>query len=198
MANPLVYRQRRRDKFGNIRVASEIVRRTPSQEELKSLIHYDPETGAITHLQSRGKARRGEPAGSVNKVGYLEVRLLNRIMSGQRIAWLYMTGSLPEQPVSVDHVNGDRADNRWLNLRLATYEQQSWNAPAHHHNQSGLKGAWPCKSTGRWVSMLQCGKRRLWLGRFDTAEQAHEAWINAAIKERGAEWVQRAIGVMNG
>lgn len=197
MAESIVYRQRRRDKSGNIRMVSEIVRRTPSQEELKRLVHYDPETGVITHLQTRGKAKAGEVAGALSQHGYWGLRICNRFISGHRVAWLYMTGTLPDQPVSVDHVNGNRADNRWANLRLATYEQQSWNAPAHHCSKSGLKGAWPCRSTGRWMSMLQCGKRRLWLGRFDTAEQAHEAWINAATKERGAEWVQRAIGVAN-
>ena len=175
MADAIVYRQSRRDKHGNLRMATELVRRTPTQAELRALLHYNPETGVFTHLVSRGKGKAGAVAGGLNRHGYWELRVLNRLFGAQRLAWLYMTGELPEQPISIDHINGVRADNRWENLRLATYHEQSWNAPAHHHNQSGLKGAWPCKQTGRWMSMLQVGAERVWLGRFDTAQEAHEA-----------------------
>ena len=102
-------------------------------------------------------------------------------------------GRVPSLPTMIDHINGDRADNRWGNLRLADYRQQVWNTPAHHHCKSQLKGAWPCKTTGRWQSLLQDGKERIWLGRFDTAEEAHAAWVRAAIERRGKEWMQRAI-----
>lgn len=193
MADGIVYRQRRRDKYGNIRLVSEIVRRVPSQDELKKLMHYDPETGVLTHLVSRGKGKAGEAAGKINKAGYWETRVFNRLFPVHRLAWLYMTGMLPEKPVSIDHINGIRSDNRWCNLRLATYHQQTWNTGAHHHNQSGLKGAWPCKATGRWLSMIDHDGKRVWLGRHDTPEQAHAAWVEASIKYRGIEWTMRAI-----
>lgn len=170
-----------------------LIKRTPTQQELRELFHYDPNTGVFTHLQTRGKGKAGATAGKVNFNGYIEMRVLNRLFGAHRLAWLYMTGDLPILPFTVDHINGVRTDNRWSNLRIADYRQQSWNAPAHHHNKSGLKGAWPCKTTGRWVSMLQDGDRRIWLGRFDTAEEAHAAWIKAAAELRGGEWVQRAI-----
>jgi len=187
------YRQRRRDKNGNPVFASEIVRRVPTKEELRELFHYDPDTGVFTHLKSRGKGKAGQPVGKINAYGYVEMRVLNKLFGAHRLAFLYMTGEMPVLPYTVDHINGNRADNRWANLRVADYRQQSWNAPVHHHNQSGLKGAWPCKTTGRWASMLQDGGRRIWLGRFDTAEEAHAAWIKAATELRGADWVQRAM-----
>lgn len=187
------YRQRRRDRDGNVVFASEIVRRIPTQDELRTRYHYAPETGLFTHLQNRGKGKAGQTAGNTSKTGYVEMRVCNSLFQAHRLAFLYMTGTFPERPLTVDHINGIRDDNRWCNLRVADYRQQSWNAPAHHHNKSGLKGAWPCKTTGRWVSMLQDGKRRIWLGRFDTAEEAHHAWIGAARELRGAEWVQRAV-----
>jgi hypothetical protein len=154
---------------------------------------YDPETGTFTHLQNRGKGKKGAEAGKVNINGYVEMRVFNKLFGAHRLAFLYMTGTLPTLPSTVDHINGNRADNRWSNLRLANYEQQSWNAPAHHHNKSGLKGAWPCKTTGRWQSILTDGKRRIWLGRFDTADEAHRAWIKAATELRGEEWMNRAM-----
>lgn len=195
MANPIVYRQRRRDKSGEIRFTSEIVRRIPTQQELKELLHYDPETGVFTHLRQRGKGRIGAVAGNFGRQGYWEIRLLNRLFKAHQLAFLYMTGSLPEPPTTPDHINGVRHDNRWSNLRLANHFEQAWNSTIHKHNQSGLKGAWPCKTTGRWISMLQDDGRRIWLGRFDTAQQAHEAWIKKATELRGHEWVARASKV---
>ncbi len=169
-----------------------LVKRTPSQAELKELFHYDPETGVFTHLQSRGKGKKGQSVGKVNCHGYVEMRVLNKLFGAHRLAYLYMTGEIPVLPLMVDHINGIRSDNSWRNLRLADYRQQCWNTPVHHHNQSGLKGSWPCKTTGRWQSMIQDGDRRIWLGRFDTPEDAHKAWIRAATELRGAEWVHRA------
>lgn len=186
------YRQRRRDKNGNVVLTSEIVRRIPTQDELKALYHYDPETGLFTHLQNRGKGRAGQIAGNINSNGYREMRVCNTLCQAHRLAFLYMTGTFPEKPLTVDHINGVRDDNRWCNLRAATWHEQNWNSGVRAMCQSGLKGAWLCKTTGRWQSMLQDGNRRIWLGRFDTAEDAHKAWIKAATELRGAEWVQRA------
>jgi hypothetical protein len=186
------YRQRRRGKNGEVVFTSEIVRRIPTQEELKALYHYDPETGAFTHRHNRGKGRAGQIAGNINSNGYREMRVCNSLFQAHRLAFLYMTGTFPEKPLTVDHINGIRDDNRWCNLRAATWHEQAWNSPAHHHNQSGLKGAWPCKTTGRWQSILTDGKTKIWLGRFDTAEEAHQAWVKAATELRGAEWVRRA------
>lgn len=192
MANDSIYVQRRRDKSGNSKICSPIVRRTPSQSELKTLLRYEPETGLFYHLQSRGKGKAGSVAGSPSRVhGYVELRICNRLFPAHRLAWLYMTGELPERPITIDHINGDRKDNRWSNLRLATYHQQSWNTGAQHHNKSGLKGAWPCKATGKWQSMLEMDRKRIWLGRFDTAEEAHKAYLKAAEERRGAEWTRQ-------
>jgi hypothetical protein len=174
-------------------MARQLIKRTPTQAELKELFHYNPDTGVFIHLQSRGKGKKGHPVGKVNCHGYVEMRVLNKLFGAHRLAILYMTGEMPLLPLTVDHINGDRADNRFNNLRVADYRQQSWNSPVHHHNKSGLKGAWLCKQTGRWMSMLQDGSRRVWIGRFDTAEEAHKAWIDTATKLRGAEWVQRAV-----
>ena len=193
MADAILYRQRRRGKDGEIHIVSTILRRDPTQDDLKALYSYNPETGHFTHLQSRGKGHAGKLAGRLNRAGYVEMRVLNKLFGAHRLAVLYMTGRLPVQPLTVDHINGERSDNRWANLRIANWHQQVWNTPVHHHNQSGLKGAWPCKTTGRWLSMLQDGKRRIWLGRFDTAEEAHQAWIKAATQLRGEEWTRRAV-----
>lgn len=176
-------------------LASEIVRRIPTQEELKAMYHYDPETGLFTHLMRRGKGQIGAIVGKRDVYGYIQMRVCNRLFKAHQLAHLYMTGEFVERPYSIDHINGVRDDNRWCNLRKATYHEQVWNTGAHHHNKSGLKGAWPCKTTGRWQSILTDGENKLWLGRFDTAEEAHRAWLKAATELRGEEWVRRATSV---
>jgi hypothetical protein len=186
------YRQRRRNKNGDVVFTSEIVRRVPTQEELKTRYHYNPETGLFTHLQNRGKGKAGQVAGNINSNGYREMRVCNTLFQAHRLAFLYMTGTFPEKPLTVDHINGVRDDNRWENLRIANWHEQNWNSPVRQKCKSGFKGAWPCKTTGRWQSILTDGKTRIWLGRFDTAEEAHRAWIKAATELRGVEWVQRA------
>lgn len=189
MSSDTVYVQRRRDKAGKSYMTSSIVRRTPSHEELRALLHYDPETGVFRHLRTRGKGKAGAIAGSPSKkFGYVYIRLCNRLFPAHRLAWFYMTGELPELPFSVDHINGNRLDNRWINLRLATYEQQAWNVGAARICKSGLKGAWPCKTTGRWQSIIGTDGKRVFLGRFDTAEEAHAAYMKAAREQRGQEW----------
>ena len=192
MANPTLYQQRRRRKDGSIQLTSVIIRRLPTQSELLALFHYDPETGIFTHRQTRGKGKAGSVAGNINPHGYWEMRVFNKLFGAHRLAWLYMTGSLPEGRESIDHVNGVRTDNSWRNLRLATYENQSWNSPVLKTCKSGLKGAWPCKTTGRWQSIIQSNGKRIFLGRYDTADEAHAAWLRAAIQQRGAEWVERS------
>lgn len=193
MADSIVYRQRRRNKNGDVYLASSITRKTPNQKELMDRLSYDPDTGMFTHLTNIGGGEIGRIAGGTARGGYWEIRIFNRLFGAHRLAWLYMTGELPSGRMSIDHVNGKRDDNRWANLRLATYEQQSWNSAVKSCCKSGLKGAWPCKSTGRWQSVIQTNGKRVFLGRFDTAQEAHEAWVLAATKARGSEWISGSI-----
>jgi len=195
MADAVVYRQRRKGKDDKVRMVSEILRRTPSHEELRSRLSYDPNTGVFTNLVNLGKAKIGAVAGSVNPNGYWEIRVCNRLFPAHRLAWFYMTGELPPDGMTIDHVNGVRCDNRWCNLRLATYEEQAWNSIAQSDCKSGMKGAWLCKSTGRWQAIIGHKGKRKFLGRFDTAEEAHQAYIKAAIELRGIEWTERSIAL---
>jgi len=195
MAEGILYQQRRRGKDGNVRLTSVIERRVPTQAELQSRYRYDPETGAFSYLVKCGKYNPGDDAGGKRAYdGYSLMRVFNTLFRAHRLAFLYMTGELPEKSVTIDHINGVRNDNRWCNLRVATMEQQSWNRAAGGNCKSGLIGAWPCKTTGRWQSIITIGGgKRLWLGRFDTAQDAHEAWIKKAIVIRGIEWVRQAV-----
>jgi HNH endonuclease len=167
------------------RPASVIIRRDPTHAELLERLAYDPGTGIFRHRKSVGKGRAGEVAGSRNAEGYVAIRLFNRLQAAHRLAWLYMTGEWPPDGFTIDHKNGIRSDNRWQNLRLADDCQQNWNLPVLSTCQSGLRGAWPCATTGRWQSMIIVRGERIWLGRFDTAEQAAAAYAKAEAIHHG-------------
>lgn len=147
--------------------------------ELSEELIYDPATGRFTWKK--------EP-GTIATNGYRYIRVNQKMLLAHRIAWLMATGEDPEGSV-IDHVNGDRLDNRIENLRTATYSQNSANAKRHSRNTSGLKGASKRikngKWTGRWQASITYQRRQLHLGEFDTKEEAHAAYLEAARSLQG-------------
>src|ERR1035437_5724966 len=99
---------------------------TLTQEKLKELLHYDPETGLFTWKNTRHNAVKiGAIAGYWRKDGYVGIYVLGHHYLAHRIAWLYMTCEWPE--FEIDHENRKYSDNRWKNLREATHLQNMHN-----------------------------------------------------------------------
>lgn len=92
-----------------------------------------------------------------------------------RVLWLMKHGRYPSQ--TLDHANGIRTDNRMCNLREASYAQNNANRKAVRR---GLKGACLDKRTGRYVAQINIRGRNVFLGRHDTEQLAHEAYMEAA------------------
>ncbi len=86
----------------------------------------------------------------------------------------------------IDHINGDRLDNRRQNLRPARPSENCSNRPKPSNNTSGFKGVSFDRRTGRWVATIGLNRRQVWLGRHDTAEQAARAYDAAALQLHGA------------
>lgn len=147
-----------------------------AHDALLALLRYDPETGRFIRLVKRGSERVGTVAGTVNKNGYCQVQVEGRLHRAHRLAWFYMTGEWPE--ADVDHVNGDRLDNRWKNLREATRSQNNANRRATI--DKGLKGTSYNIRRGRWMAKINVNHQQIYLGYFDTAEEAHAAYVAAA------------------
>jgi hypothetical protein len=97
-----------------------------------------------------------------------------------RIAWLMGAGEWPPDGVDIDHINLNRADNRWSNLRLASRSQNMGNSPAHRDSQSGVKGLTWLADRQKWqVRICVQGKRKT-LGYFASKEQAALVYRHAA------------------
>lgn len=160
-----------------------------TDNEIRRSLSYDPKTGSFIWLVDRSfKVRAGDTAGCVHrKSGYVRIGISKAVYSAHHLAWFLMTGSWP--PDEVDHRNRKRADNRWKNLRLAIRSQNMANAKKHVHSkrvmQSHLKGAYPTPDGKRWKAQIQANKKRHYLGRFDTEEEAHAAYCAAAKKLHG-------------
>lgn len=154
---------------------------TLTAEIVREHLAYDPETGIFTRLVSsgyRGCHKAGKAVGSSNGGKYLETMLLGHRVLLHRLAYLYMTGEWPTD--DVDHIDGDGRNNRWNNLREVTRKTNIQNQrKAQSSNKSGFLGASFDKFTGRYVARINSNGKYLNLGRFDTAEEAHAAYLEA-------------------
>lgn len=152
-----------------------------SAEQLREALNYDPETGAFTWLLSpSGPVRAGSAAGSKDSRGYVCIRLGGKAHKAHRLAWLYVNGEWPE--TDIDHANRNRADNRFVNLRLATKSENKQNSGRSVNNTSGQRGIYWCKLREKWAVHISVGNRRLHLGRYISLDDATAARKSAELK----------------
>ena len=172
----------------------------PSQEVLRQLLDYDPETGALTWRErdpccfpegKNGKAWNaskwnGRFAGKrafTTKMasGHLSAGLFGKTRFAHRVVWKWMTG---EDPKTVDHINGDPTDNRWSNLRSVSQTINSRNCKISKNNTSGANGVRLDKRRSTWVASITVDRRKKYIGEFPDYKQAVKA-RRAAEKAHG-------------
>jgi hypothetical protein len=150
----------------------------PSIDRVKELVDYDKDSGQFTWKVYRGgKAKAGTLAGSVRADGYSAICIDLCSYKSSRLAWLLVTGEDPGE-MDIDHINGDVADNRFFNLRLATESQNCCNRKKRSDNTSGFKGVYPMGK--KWAAQIRANRKTKHLGVFETPELAHQAYINQA------------------
>ena len=164
-------------------------RNAMTAELLRQRLSYDPQTGVFTWLETHVH-RLGKEAGSTRtgvkaKGGsYRMINIGGALFRAHRLAWLYMTGEWPT--TDVDHINGNRADNRWSNLRLASRAENNANAGLPKNNTSGVKGvSFDPKRKRPWRAMISKDNRSRLLGDFSTKEEAATAYQQAAMEQFG-------------
>lgn len=144
-----------------------------TKAELDAILHYNHETGVFTWLVSKGRRKAGDPAGTLHPAGYTVIRVNNQTYRAHRLAWLTVTGSMPEE--QIDHKNTDRLDNRFSNLRLSTQLQNTYNRSPMSNNKSGVKGVHWHKSSNAWRAVIGVNGKKIQLGLFQSIDLATEA-----------------------
>lgn len=171
----------------------------PSQEVLLKLLRYDKATGKLywntrplefftaeghtaAHSRAKWNSRwAGKEALTKINIGYRCGRLLYQYVLAHRVIWKMVTG---QEPVEIDHISGNRADNRWDNLRDVDTATNRKNSARRSDNTSGQVGVYWDKSHDCWCASIQSANRVVYLGKFNSFDEAVAA-RKAAEPEHG-------------
>lgn len=153
-------------------------------KNFKPLLDYNPDTGLFLWLDDRNHCVKvGSEAGCKDSDGYIVIRINYKRYRAGRLAWLYMTGEWPEY--QIDHINRNRLDNRWENLRLATPVQNLANQNLRSTNKSGYKGVHWRRASKAYQATIKYHEQQISLGYFDNPTNAAIAYNKAALKYFG-------------
>ena len=150
-----------------------------TQVMLGDLFEYNVDSGVfLRRIRTGQNVQSGAVAGSMDGKGYWQISVCGRVFRAHRLVWLYVYGRWPD--AQIDHINGDKADNRLTNLREVTNAQNMQNRLVlQKNNTSGFAGVSFYKPTGKWKSQIKVNGGVIFLGYFDTPEKAHEVYLNA-------------------
>lgn len=154
-------------------------------ERLQKALDYNPDTGLFTWKESRfcGRYRSvlvvqaGDVAGCLRRDGYTSIGIDRKVYMAHRLAWLYSFGSYPDDGFEIDHIDGDRSNNRIKNLRLVTRNEnlQNLRSAKSHNKTSGVLGVHFDSQRGKWRAVLNLNKKKHCLGFFNSVEEAAKA-----------------------
>ena len=183
-------------------------RKELSQKILKECFHYNEDSGDLTWIErplshfSRAQDRMsfnnkytGKKIKCVDTSGYLVVGVHYKIHRVHRLIFMYMNGEIPNL---VDHINGDKLDNSWNNLRSATKSENSKNSFISRANTSGYTGVYFCNTNKNWVAQISINGKTKNIGRFTTPSEAANARAslyegNEYSKRHGEERASEAL-----
>lgn len=162
-----------------------------TQQELKKWLHYSPIVGTFEWIRKGRRIQLYSLAGAVDhKSGYVTIGFKGKIYRAHTLAWLYMTGEWPS--MDIDHRDGDKTNNAFANLRLATKSQNSWNARTVCTSSTGIKGVLYDKKIKKWRAVLSAYGKKVHVGLFKTAEEAAEA-VRVRREELHGEFANHGV-----
>lgn len=148
-----------------------------TQTRLQEVLDYNPETGLFVRRLKQSGVKQGKVSGSLTNDGYKVTSIDGKIYKCHRLAWLYVTGLWPLG--QIDHLNGQRADNRFENLRDVAKQTNVENQrKAQRNNKStGVLGTW--KNGDSFAARISHKNVKIYLGTFATLEEASAAYVAA-------------------
>lgn len=153
-----------------------------TQEQVQSELNYNPETGIFTRKTKSLKYNIGDVVGC-NCNGYTYICCNKKNRYAHRLAWLYVYGYIPKY---IDHVNGNKKDNRIANLRETTISQNMHNSKKPKNNTSGIKGVYFHKKSQKWMGRVYINYKCIYLGIFQNIDDAKKAVMIARKEHHGA------------
>ena len=165
----------------NERDKEAVAKQSLTQERLKELLHYEPESGFFTWRIRSSMSTPGERAGGLHGFGYRQIGLDYNKYLEHHLAWLYMTGEWPVD--EIDHINNVRDDNRWCNLREANRSQNGHNKRLHPKSTTGFPGV--SRHGNAYRATISVDKKSLHLGRFATLAETRVARLLAEVQYFG-------------
>ena len=133
-------------------------------DEVKKRFTYDEDEGFLRWRYSVTRVKSGDVAGCINSKGYQRVKVGGKYYYCHRLIWLYVYGRLPDQ--HIDHVNGNRADNRIVNLREASSAENGRNIKIPKSNTSGHVGVIWDKRINKWCARVKVNYKQIHIGSF--------------------------------
>lgn len=166
----------------------------PTPEQLRQLLRYDPETGelfwmergiewfgSVWRMDAWNKRCSGKEAfTSTHGERYKCGRVLDRLKLAHRVIWAIQTGAWPDG--DVDHIDGDRANNAWSNLRSVSRSENMRNAKRFKSNTSGHVGVWWSSQVSKWMAEIKVDGEKLHIGSYDRIEDAAAARKAAEVQ----------------
>ena len=152
-----------------------MVKPLPDASLLREYLSYSPKTG-ILRWRKKFKFSNvtiGDEFGTTDNKGYRKGSFKKTIYLSARLIWRYMTGDDPGTML-VDHIDRDRSNNKWSNLRLADPALNSENVSKHRDGKSPYKNVTYCKATGRWRANFRRNNILRVSPRYDTPEEARD------------------------
>jgi len=164
-----------------------------TQEVLKELLTYDPETGifkwkrrdrkyckSTAHQTTWNKRFSGKETNGLSVQGYVRISIFNKRYRAHRLAFLYMEGEFPKD--KVDHWLGDRSDNRWSNIDHSSHLQNSRNLKRCKRNTTGITGLSWYEKNRRFMAYINVNYKTIYLGTYEDFFEACCARKSAEIK----------------
>lgn len=151
--------------------------------EFKKLLRYNPDNGKFYWLATtkHGSVKAGDVAGSTMKTGYMQIKIKQKMYLQHRLAYLFTYGRWPKQ--EIDHINGDKSDNRIINLRDASPSLNKQNRrTASERNKTGYLGVYYCKTRDCYTAQILVDGSNKHLGAYNNPKDAHNAYVKAKRK----------------
>lgn len=155
-------------------------KKVPTRSEVIEALDYDCASGQFfwryraSAPKEWNKRWAGKRAGGLDAYGYLNINLFGRLFKAHRLAWLIEKGKWPDG--DIDHADRDKLNNRISNLRDCTRAENLQNLPLRSNSTSGFTGVSLCRQTQKWRAKIRIDGEQIHLGRFDTPEEASNAY----------------------